>query len=81
MAQAGHQQSEHVKTGAGREIHTGHPRGRRSSWVAVAVMLLAFTVGAIALIPHVYWLTVVCAVIFVLGFGYALASGIMNDTH
>lgn len=75
------QQGEHVESGAGRSVQMAHPNGRRTSWVAVLLMLFVFTVGGIALVFHAYWLTVVCGVIFLLAFGFALANGIMNDTH
>jgi hypothetical protein len=56
-------------------------RGRPTSWIAVSVMIVAFTVGGLALILNSPWLFIASVVVFVLGGVFGLATGIMSDTH
>lgn len=58
----------------------GNHHGKPASWVLVAVMLLAFLTGGIALITRTHWLFWTCTAIFVLGIPAGKAIGIMDDT-
>jgi hypothetical protein len=58
----------------------GHPHGSRSSFVLVAVVIAAFTVGGISIGAHAWWLFWTCAGIVVLCVPAGKAIGIMNDT-
>jgi hypothetical protein len=58
----------------------GHPHGRASSWALVAVVLVAFLLGGIALIAHAWWLLWTCAGIVLLAIPAGKAVGIMDDT-
>lgn len=40
---------------------SGHPRGRLSSWLLIAVATTAFAAGGVALIVGVWWLVVTMA--------------------
>jgi hypothetical protein len=58
----------------------GHPHGRLSSWVVVAVVVAAFTAGGIALVVQSWWLFWTSAGIVVLCIPAGKIAGIMNDT-
>lgn len=68
-------------SGAGQTVHYAPTKGRASSWIAVVIMIVAFTVGGIGVILWNWVLVGICAVIFVITFVAALLSGIMNDVH
>lgn len=44
----------------------GHPHGKPASWVLVAVVIAAFSIGGMAIIEHAWWLLWTCAGIVVL---------------
>jgi len=57
-----------------------HNTGRMTSWLAVAVIIVGFTVGGLGLILGPTWLLFWVGVgIVVVGGIYALAVGIMED--
>ncbi|HLX47780.1 MAG TPA: hypothetical protein VKS82_05570 [Streptosporangiaceae bacterium] len=58
----------------------GHPHGRPSSWVVVAVVIAAFTAGGVSLVVQSWWLFWTCAGIIVLCIPAGKVAGIMNDT-
>ncbi len=68
-------------SGAGRTVHYAPTNGRTSSWIAVALMIAAFTVGGIGVILWNWILVGICAAVFAIAFVAALAAGIMNDVH
>jgi hypothetical protein len=76
--------SDFTKTQLSRaEIPVGghkHRHGKPASWVLVAVIIAAFTVGAFAVVFRVWPLFWVCAAIVVLSVPAGKAVGIMNDT-
>ena len=57
-------------------------RGRRSSWIAVATIILGFMVGGVGMVlgPAI-WVMAVGAVVIAAGGALGLANGIMNDWH
>lgn len=71
----------HDVSGAGRTVHFAPTRGRTSSWIAVIIMIIAFTVGGLGVVFWNWWVVGISAGIFVLAFLGSLASGIMNDVH
>lgn len=77
----GQKQHDTDVSGAGRTVHYAPTNGRLSSWIAVAVMILAFTVGGIGVILWNWVLVGICAVVFAVAFVGALVGGIMNDVH
>ncbi len=72
--------SHHV-TGAGRTVHYAPTRGRASSWVAVIIMVVAFSAAGIGVVLWNWWVFGIAGGIFVLSFLGSLAAGIMNDVH
>jgi hypothetical protein len=56
-------------------------RGRASSWIAVAVMIVAFAAAGLGLVLGQLWLLIAGAVVFVIGGLFGLATGIMSDVH
>jgi hypothetical protein len=58
----------------------GHPHGRPISWALVATVLIAFTVGGIALILHAWWLMAICGAIVLAAIPVGAAIRIMSDT-
>ena len=60
----------------------GHPRGKPASWVAVAVILLGFLIGALGLVfGPAWWLFWTGAGVVVAGAAFGAATGIMSDVH
>jgi hypothetical protein len=56
--------------------------GRRSSWVAVSVIIVGFTVGGVAMVPHPrWWLFWVGTGIVVIGAIMATATRIFDDWY
>ncbi|MGD0608649.1 MAG: HGxxPAAW family protein [Streptosporangiaceae bacterium] len=56
--------------------------GRRSSWVAVSIIIVGFVVGGIAMVPHPkWWLVWVGTGIVVLGAIMATATRIFDDWY
>lgn len=74
----GHWPAERIEDRHTRD--EGNHHGKPASWVLVAVMLIAFLTGGIALITRTHWLLWTCAAIFVLGIPAGKAIGIMDDT-
>jgi hypothetical protein len=76
-------------TGAhGLDVQTGLPyeheahHGRPASWVAVSVIIIGFTVGGAAMVPHpIWWLFWTGAGIVVIGGIMATAARIFNDWY
>ena len=66
---------------APRKGHGSAHTPSKATWAAVYGILIALTIGGVALPLHLYWLVGVCLLICVALFGYALANGIMDDTH
>jgi hypothetical protein len=61
--------------------HEGH-HGRRSSWVAVSVIIVGFVVGGVAFVPEPkWWLFWVGAGIVVVGGIMATAGHIFDDWY
>lgn len=58
----------------------GHPHGKPASWVLVAVVTGAFTIGSVAIILHTWWLFWACVGIVVLAIPAGKMIGIMDDT-
>jgi hypothetical protein len=59
----------------------GH-HGRRSSWVAVSVIIVGFIVGGVAMVPHPkWWLFWVGTGIVVIGGIMATATRIFDDWY
>jgi hypothetical protein len=58
----------------------GHPHGKPASWVLVAVVVAAFTIGGVAIIEHAWWLLWTCAGVAVLAIPAGKVVGIMSDT-
>lgn len=58
----------------------GHPHGKRSSWVLVAVVTAAFVAGGLAIILHAWPLLWACIGVVVLSIPAGKVIGIMNDT-
>lgn len=56
-------------------------RGAQIHWIVVAVMLVGFTVGGIALIFWNWWFVGIGAIVFVVGGAVGMASGIMEQVH
>jgi hypothetical protein len=54
--------------------------GRPASWVLVAVIIAAFSVGGVALISHLWWLFWVCAGVVAVSVPAGKVIGIMHDT-
>jgi hypothetical protein len=82
--EAGRLRSEgasHEMTGAGRTVHFAPTRGRASSWIAVVIMMIAFTVGGVGVVLWNWWVVGIAGAVFVVAFLASLASGIMNDVH
>ncbi len=77
----GEQQHGTDVSGAGRTVHYAPTNGRMSSWVAVVIMIVAFTTGGIGVILWNPWIAGAGAAVFVLAFVGALLGGIMNDVH
>jgi hypothetical protein len=65
---------------ARRPQTSGNPHGKRSSWVLVGMVVLAFAVGGIAMALHAWWLFWVCVGVVVLAIPAGKAIGIMDDT-
>ena len=65
---------------ARRPQTSGHPHGRRSSWLLVTAVVLAFAFGGVALVLHLWWLFWACAAVVLLAIPVGKAIGIMNDT-
>jgi hypothetical protein len=57
-----------------------HRHGRPSSWALVGVIVLAFIVGAFAIVFKLWPLFWVCVGVFVLSVPAGKVMGIMNDT-
>jgi hypothetical protein len=56
--------------------------GRRSSWVAVSVIIIGFIVGGVAMVPHPrWWLIWVGAGIVVVGGIMATVTRIFDDWY
>jgi len=56
--------------------------GRRSSWVAVSIIIIGFIVGGAAMVPHpTWWLIWVGAGIVVIGGIIATATRIFDDWY
>jgi hypothetical protein len=56
--------------------------GRRSSWVAVSIIIVGFIVGGVAMVPHPkWWLFWVGTGIVVLGAIMASATRIFDDWY
>ena len=56
--------------------------GRRSSWVAVSIIIIGFIVGGAAMIPHpIWWLFWTGAGIVVIGGIMAAATRIFDDWY
>ena len=56
--------------------------GRRSSWMAVSVIIVGFIVGGAAMVPHpTWWLFWVGTGIVVIGAIVATASNIFSDWY
>ena len=56
--------------------------GRRSSWIAVSVIIVGFIVGGVAMIPHPrWWLIWIGTGIVVVGGIIATATNIFNDWY
>ena len=61
--------------------HDAH-HGRRSSWIAVSVIIVGFIVGGVAMVPHPrWWLIWVGTGIVVVGGIIATATNIFNDWY
>ncbi|MCW2885724.1 MAG: hypothetical protein JWL58_2586 [Streptosporangiaceae bacterium] len=58
----------------------GHPHGRKSSWVLVGTVIVAFLVGGVALILHAWTIMIICAAVIVLSVPIGAAIHIMSDT-
>ena len=59
----------------------GH-HGRRSSWIAVSVIIVGFVVGGVAMIPHPrWWLIWIGTGIVVVGGIIATATRIFDDWY
>lgn len=58
----------------------GHPHGKPSSWVLVAVVTAAFIAGGVAIVAQAWWLFWTSVGIVVLAFPAGWAAGIMSDT-
>ena len=58
----------------------GHPHGKPASWVLVAAVVAAFSIGGVAIIEHAWWLLWTCAGIVVLAIPAGKVIGIMKDT-
>lgn len=58
----------------------GHPHGKPRSWVLVAIVLLAFIAGGMAIILHGWIVVWVCAAIILVSIPVGRAIGIMDDT-
>jgi hypothetical protein len=57
-----------------------HRHGRPTSWALVVVVLLAFVVGAFAIVFRLWPLFWVCVGVFVLSVPVGKVIGVMNDT-
>ena len=69
-----------VRTGL-PHVHEAH-HGRRSSWVAVSIIVVGFIVGGIAMVPHPrWWLVWVGGGIVVVGALMATATHILDDWY
>ena len=56
--------------------------GRRSSWIAVSIIIIGFIVGGVAMIPHPrWWLIWIGTGIVVVGGIIATATNIFNDWY
>jgi hypothetical protein len=70
----------HQHTSARRPQTRGNPHGKRSSWVLVSAVVLAFAAGGVALALHLWWLFWACAGVVVLAVPVGKMIGIMDDT-
>ncbi len=69
-----------VQTGLPQVHHAQH--GRRSSWVAVSIIIVGFVVGGVAMVPHPrWWLVWVGAGIVIVGGLIAAATRIFDDWY
>ncbi len=61
--------------------HEAH-HGRRSSWVAVSIIIVGFTLGGAAMIPHPHWWLIwIGAGIVVVGGLMGAATRIFDDWY
>jgi hypothetical protein len=66
----------------GPEHASNAHHGRRSSWIAVAVIIIGFVVGGVAMVPHPrWWLFWVGTGIVVVGAIIATATRIFDDWY
>lgn len=56
-------------------------RGNRSSWIVVAVMIVAFGVAGLGLVLGNWWIVGIGAAVFVIAGIVGLATGIMEQVH
>jgi hypothetical protein len=67
-------------TGSAHAADAHH--GRRSSWIAVSIIIVGFIVGGVAMVPHPHWwLFWVGTGIVVIGAIVATASNIFSDWY
>lgn len=59
---------------------SGKPRGKRSSWGLVGVMIAAFVAGGLALVLHLWVVFWACVAVVVLSIPAGMAIRIMDDT-
>lgn len=66
--------------GPAHAAHENH--GRRSSWIAVSIIIVGFIVGGVAMVPHPrWWLFWVGTGIVVIGGIMATATNIFSDWY
>jgi hypothetical protein len=58
----------------------GSTRGRPTSWIAVAIIIVGFAIGCLGLVLD-NWLLWVGVALFAAGGIFGLATGIMSDVH
>jgi hypothetical protein len=58
----------------------GSPHGKRSSWLLIATVIVAFAAGGAALATHAWWLFWACLAVVVLAIPAGKAIGVMEDT-
>ena len=58
----------------------GHPHGKRSSWVLIGLVVIAFLAGGASLILHIWWLFWACLGVVLLAVPAGKAIRIMDDT-
>ena len=58
----------------------GHPHGKASSWVLVAIVIAAFAGGGAGIITHIWWLLWACIATVILAVPAGKVIGILDDS-